>query len=230
MNPFGKLPHRPFRHVPMHVIYRLKDSIPSQVLRYVHEDYSAHSASIAHQGDSAEATRRQVYEVLIEDALHEKSNGPYHLSDPRIAEIVVDSWRWLAANRGIRVHAVCVMGNHVHVLAGSKDGLCVSAGQIMRDHKSHTGLAANRILGTVGEPFWEVSYFDRDVRPGMFSTVMWYVLNNPVAAGLVEHWEQWPHTYLNPAYDMLFRQYSEAALQKRLRLELAQPAPEDKWP
>lgn len=221
MNSFGKLPHRPFRHVPMHVIYRLKDSIPQKVLRHLHDDYAAHSASTAKQGESADATRRQVYEMLIEDALHEKSNGPYHLSEPRIAAIVLDSWRWLAENRGIRVHAVCVMGNHVHALASSQDGSVVQAGNILRDHKSHTGLAANRLLGTGGGPFWEVSYFDRDVRPGTFTTVMWYILNNPVAAGLVDYWEDWPHTYLHPDYDMLFRRYSEEALRDRLRLELA---------
>ena len=227
MTSFGKLPHRPFRQVPMHLIYRLKDSIPRQVLRHLHDDYVSHLAGIAHQGTSAEATRRQVYEVLIEDALHEKSDGPYHLSDPRIAEIVLDSWRWLAANRAIRVHAVCVMGNHVHLLASSQNDSVVPAGKIMRNHKSHTALAANRLLGTGGEPFWEISYYDRDVRPGTFTTVMWYVLNNPVAAGLVDHWEEWPYTYLNPEYDMLFRRYSEKALQDRMRLELARPVEDE---
>ena len=230
MNSFGKLPHRPFRHVPMHVIYRLKDSIPRQVLRHLQEDYAAHAASVAYEGDSAEATRRQVYEVLIEDALHETSNGPYHLSDPRIADIVLSSWQWLAANRGIQVHAVCVMGNHVHVLVSSQNGCVVPAGKIMRDHKSHTGLAANRLLGLGGEPFWEVSYFDRDVRAGTFNTVMWYILNNPVAAGLVDHWEAWPHTYLYPDYDMLFRRFTETAFRERLRLALATPVEEEGMP
>jgi len=34
---------------------------------------------------------------------------------------------------------------------------------------------------------------------------MWYVLNNPVKAGLVKNWKDWPATYLNPDFDLLFR-------------------------
>ena len=30
--------------------------------------------------------------------------------------------------------------------------------------------------------------------------VMSYVLENPVKAELVDDWQQWPYTYLNPNY------------------------------
>jgi hypothetical protein len=35
--------------------------------------------------------------------------------------------------------------------------------------------------------------------------VMWYVLHNPVAAGLVDSWMDWRFTYVYPEYLELFR-------------------------
>ncbi len=208
MHIVGKLPHRPFRHIPMHIIYRLKGRVPISVLKQIDTDYDDQSKALLRRTDLADA-KKAIYQQLLETALHQKSNGPYHLSDSRTARIVIESWRWLVEQRNIRVYAACVMSNHVHVLASSRDGTDVEPGSIMKAHKNHTARSCNRVLGTSGKSFWEAGYFDRDVRPGKFSTVMWYILNNPVAAGLVNRWEEWPHTYLNSDYDLLFRDVSD---------------------
>ena len=34
--------------------------------------------------------------------------------------------------------------------------------------------------------------------------VMWYVVNNPVKAGLVNRWSDWPYTWVHPEYVRLF--------------------------
>ena len=106
------------------------------------------------------------------------------------------------------------MSNHVHVLARSRSGENIPAGNIMQSVKSYTAAKGNHILGRTGT-FWSLSYFDRDVRPGKFTTVMWYILNNPVKANLVTHWEQWPATYLNPDLDLLFRSSPEPEVGNR---------------
>jgi hypothetical protein len=97
------------------------------------------------------------------------------------------------------------MGNHLHVVVRApNDQETTPLGPIMSSLKRHTARQSNLILNATGQPFWEPIYYDRDVRPGKFIRVMWYVLNNPVAAKLVEGWEDGPYTYLHPKYRSLY--------------------------
>jgi len=63
--------------------------------------------------------------------------------------------------------------------------------------KSYTATQANKLLGLTGA-FWQSETYDHVVRPGELERIVSYVLENPVNAGLVEDWQQWPHTYLAP--------------------------------
>lgn len=89
------------------------------------------------------------------------------------------------------------MGNHVHVLfniRNDEDDLF----RVMQQHKSFTAKEANRILSLSGQ-FWERESYDHVVRAGEFWMIVHYILNNPVKAGLVNSWDEWKWTYLNPA-------------------------------
>ena len=122
-----------------------------------------------------------------------------------MAAIVIESWKFLHARRDVLVYAVCVMGNHVHVvLSGSAGSPDVSLGPIMENHKGYTARMANRKLARTGKTFWESGYFDRRIRQGRFMRVMWYVVRNPVSAGLVRQWEDWPATWVHPEYAPMF--------------------------
>ena len=70
----------------------------------------------------------------------------------------------------------------------------------MRRHKTFTARECNLLRQTSGKPFWAAKYFDRTVRQGKWLIAMWYVLNNPVKAGMVADWQQWGGTYVNPTY------------------------------
>jgi putative transposase len=144
-------------------------------------------------------------EEKFEGLLHRKSNGPYHLANPRIAKLVLESWHWIAERFNLYIYTICVMSNHVHILLSGKGEETVPVGAIMKAHKNFTAIAANKLLGRTGKSFWAAGYFDRDLRKDQFITLMWYILNNPVNARQVERWEDYPHTYLNPDYDLLFR-------------------------
>jgi REP element-mobilizing transposase RayT len=147
-----------------------------------------------------------LHELLLDDYLHNENNGPYHLARPKLATIVLASLLTLHEREIVYIYAICVMSNHVHAVLGVPDGKeLVDVGQLMKSHKGFTGRMCNRILNTTGLPFWDNSYFDRTVRRGKFITVMAYVLNNPVKAGLVEHWSAWPHSWLNPEFELLFK-------------------------
>lgn len=75
---------------------------------------------------------------------------------------------------------------------------------LMKTHKGFTARKANQVLDRVFTSFWNDSYYDRKIRSGKFTTAMWYVLDNPVKAGLVEAWSEWPGTYVNEEYAELF--------------------------
>jgi REP element-mobilizing transposase RayT len=117
----------------------------------------------------------------------------------------LDSWLFLQNKGLVVVIAICVMGNHVHVILRTPDDTePVMPGALMQRHKSHTARECNKLLKTINAPFWDSNYHDRVIRKGKFITAVWYVLNNPVKAGLVENWGDWPGTYLNPDYAGLF--------------------------
>ncbi|THH35580.1 transposase [Neolewinella litorea] len=207
----GNISHFWLGHRPVHITYRLHGSIPRvELLRIAQHRTEALLArdkrmekvsSRYHAEALAQETHRisSHVELELEAALHRGSQGPFHLEQTELRNIVLDSWKFL--QKEIEVYAVCVMSNHVHAVVGAPPSShSIDLGRLMDRHKSHTARHCNRILGATGQPFWATNYFDRTVRDGKFLTVMWYVLNNPVKSGLVTSWEAWPGTYLNSRY------------------------------
>ena len=61
--------------------------------------------------------------------------------------------------------------------------------------KRHTALEANRLLQRSGA-FWQDESYDHYFREeGEWARTVGYVLNNPVKAGLVKHWQDWPWSW-----------------------------------
>ena len=55
--------------------------------------------------------------------------------------------------------------------------------------KGYSSRQANQILGLSGT-FWQAESYDHVVRPGELESIIRYVLDNPVKAGLVDEWEK----------------------------------------
>lgn len=144
------------------------------------------------------------YELELEDAIHQAAkDNPMFLAKKDVAQVIINSWLFLK-EAGIYIYAICVMSNHVHLILRAKDEE-VPVGPLMGRHKSFTAHKINDLLERGEQGGWNRTYFDRRIRTGKFNAVMWYVLNNPVKAGLVSDWRDWPGTYLNPDFDELFR-------------------------
>ena len=94
--------------------------------------------------------------------------------------------------------AYCIMPNHVHVvlmplLKDNKE--YYSLAQIMHTMKGYTALLANRLLKRTGA-FWQHESYDHMVRDAAeLDRVIAYVVTNPLKAGLVKEWQDWPWTY-----------------------------------
>jgi REP element-mobilizing transposase RayT len=133
------------------------------------------------------------FDELLDGATH----GPKWLGEPRVAQVVCEALH----NRDGQTYdltAYCVMSNHLHVVLAPL--LCSpetyhSISQIMHVLKGYTAYEANDILGRKGT-FWQAESYDHFVRDAdELQRIVYYVINNPVKAGLVDDWAAWPWTY-----------------------------------
>ena len=209
-----RVPHQDLTLAPVHVIYRLFDSIPSSELDRLSNNYESRLLRIKEQyprrgSDPTQKSafalaRQQLYELYAQehdDLLDLIRSGPRWLSHPEIATLVIDSWMTLQERRIVTVIALCIMPNHVHVVLSNPRDTVIPLGGPVGSHKKFTARQANLLLGRTDKPFWAKGYFDRDVRAGKLDTVVAYVLRNPTKAKLVAHWRDWPFTYLHPSLE-----------------------------
>ena len=205
--------HLPITAQPVHITYRLAGSIPRSEIKKVEEARDIKLAAFERELENvhdnqlrAKLTqkRNDIYtrsDLELDRLLHTIKSGPRHLAKREIWKLVARSWHDLHIMQRVFVIAFCIMSNHVHVILkapANKDS--VDSGKLMESHKGYTSRQANELLGTTGVPFWDSNYNDSTVRQGRFYTALWYVVNNPLQAGLVEHWRDWPATYVHPDY------------------------------
>ena len=114
------------------------------------------------------------------------------LNQAEAAVIILNSLQWLEKRGKIILDAAVVMPDHLHFVAGLKLG---SLAQMMRSLKRHTAQKINMILQRKGA-FWQPQYHDHAVRKDedLYEVVL-YTLHNPVRAGLVEDFHDYPYWY-----------------------------------
>ena len=136
--------------------------------------------------------------LVYDQLLDAQDQSKYVLNRPAAAKEVIKSWLTMQEMGLLLVYAICVMGNHVHVLLKGPDGKPdKQIGRVVHQHKTFSTREIKRVC-SITDRVWDDGFYDRYVRPGTFWTVLRYVLNNPVAAGLVGRWEDWAHTYVDP--------------------------------
>ncbi len=95
-----------------------------------------------------------------------------------------------AARCDFAVPAYCFMPHHVHLLVQGR-AECSDLREFARLAKQTSAFAYARANG--GARLWQPSYYDRALRDDESSLwVMAYILRNPVAAGLVQRWDEYP--------------------------------------
>ena len=89
------------------------------------------------------------------------------------------------------LEALCFMPDHVHLLvSGWREDSDLK--RFVRRFKQATGYAYKR---RHGERLWAYSYYDHVLRrEESLEDVAHYLLANPVRAGLVERWEEYPYS------------------------------------
>lgn len=177
----GKFPHREYKPLQF-ITYRLYDSVPKKLIDEWKEELKVTEMTLSND-PRVEILRKRI------DKYEDVGYGHCFLKDARIASMVLEN---LFHFNGIRYNVLrwCIMPNHVHVLIEVMDGWTLST--IMHGWRSYTAHQANKILERTGV-FWMEEYFDRYIRDEKhLETVINYIDNNPVKAGLVDEAHKWP--------------------------------------
>jgi len=168
------LPHFEGGEIPQFITFRLKDSLPREVLE-------RWRLELRREGNEA-ALRRRVETYL------DAGYGGAFLKDHAVALLVESA---LLHFDGDRYHlaAWVVMPNHIHLLATPRDGHTLSG--IMHSIKSYTASESNKLLRRKGA-FWQEEYFDRYIRDAEhYAQTIAYIEANPVKARLCRTPEEW---------------------------------------
>ncbi|MDQ0392344.1 REP-associated tyrosine transposase [Labrys monachus] len=107
--------------------------------------------------------------------------GEAFLATEAIGPVVESALLYFDGER-YRLHAWCVMPNHVHALLTPM--LDHSLSRIVHTWKSFTAKQINAVLNRTGKVWFE-EYFDRKIRSERhFEDARFYIEENPVKAGL----------------------------------------------
>ena len=106
-------------------------------------------------------------------------------ADPEFGAECIEILRRLRASEGNPTYAFCLMPDHAHLLVGVVEGSTLQ--DFVGRWKSLCFQAWRRRGRKQG--FWQRSFFDRAVRQeANLRTTAWYILQNPVRAGLTNAW------------------------------------------
>jgi REP-associated tyrosine transposase len=103
---------------------------------------------------------------------------------------MLDSARWLDQQRAIDLFAIVVMPDHVHLVLGLRE---FSLPEVMHRFKSYTSHVIAKATGVEGG-IWQRGYHDRGIGgETALRAQVEYCLLNPVRAGLVENFRDYPY-------------------------------------
>jgi len=198
------LPHWQPHGAVFFVTFRLKNSIPYPVIETLRLERERERLAVQKETEPKRATQNYLDEQRSfwrwDEYLDKGEYGPRWLSQPEIADIVKEAFHFRDGTV-FDLYAFCIMSNHVHAVFESGGSDCQSdlpLYKILQSLKRHTARQANIILGRQGA-FWQGESYDHVIRDNTeFLRIIHYVVENPVQAGLVSKWEDWPWTYLKP--------------------------------
>jgi putative transposase len=116
------------------------------------------------------------------------------LADPSVYNAFLEGMQFI---RSWPVHAAVMMPDHLHAMVSPDDrDACVSEfSRLIK--RSITKTCSDRSWA------WQQGCFDHLLRSSESVTdKLAYILVNPVRAGLVQWWYDWPYTYISPLLDV----------------------------
>lgn len=193
------------------ITFRLANSLPVKVVQDLQDQREMEKQTICAKFNGTQQ-RDELYKLDKKyfghfdewlDRCVEES--PRWLADEQVAGVVADEIQRLNGER-YKLITYCIMPNHCHLLVDTGEHAFkpahegVTAAYPLTDTlkllKGRTARYCNRALGRSGK-FWHPESYDHVVRNQKeYERIVWYVINNPVKAGLVGSWEDWKFTWV----------------------------------
>lgn len=193
------LPHWTVADHAYFVTTRLKGSLPHAVAEELLRERE--SLALRRCSDEEMDALRRMQFKRIEAILDSAQTGPKFLDIAPVADIVFRAFQWLEEKKGWLLRAATIMPNHIHILMRHPGGRNNQLNRDLGIVKGFTGREANKILDRVGKPFWMDENFDHWCRnDAKLRGAARYITMNPVRAGLVERWQDWPWTQVSQAF------------------------------
>lgn len=191
------LPHWQCKNAIYHISFRLADSVPQSVCERWLRERECLIADAKREGkeysEEIERKAKYLYSEQIEKYL-DAGHGSCCLNKPEIAKLVMESITHFNKVR-YRLHAWCIMPNHVHVIAQVMANYELS--QIIHSWKSFTAHQANKLLGLTGT-FWQRDAYNHIIRSKKeYHFQIRYTWENPEKAKL-KNWQwRWKSDNIN---------------------------------
>jgi putative transposase len=188
----GNLPHWLVADHAYFITIRLAGTIPKPVLAELQTERDALAKTNAKEEALTELARRQF--IRVERCLHAVDNSRDWLTRRGIPEILLANLDWLEQQCGWQVYTATVLANHAHLLLRNNEGRSAELLKDLGQYKNYVARQVNQVLGRTGV-FWAREGFDHWCRDeAKVISVARYICDNPVKAGLVKTWSDWPWT------------------------------------
>jgi len=143
-------------------------------------------------------TLRKKYIKAYDDLLDADRNPHINLSKPEHTKVIIETLKFWDGVK-LENYAFCVMSNHVHwvfrVFEKDKNGKPVYLQDILYSVKRFSASSINPLENRKG-PLWQKESFDTTIRDEKHLVrAIEYTLNNPVSAGIVKEWKDWPGSW-----------------------------------
>ncbi|MGE5394937.1 MAG: transposase, partial [Candidatus Saccharibacteria bacterium] len=141
---------------------------------------------------------RRKYIKAYNDMLDAKHNSSVNLLKPEIIDIITNTFKYWEGKR-LHNYAFTIMSNHIHwvfeVLEKNENGQLIYLEDILQSVKRYSANRINKVENRQGN-LWQKESFDTTIRSyEHMAKAINYTLNNPVNAGLISNWKQWPGSY-----------------------------------
>lgn len=130
------------------------------------------------------------------DSIYDRRQPHFDLTQPDLAKIITNTIKKYDQNFYELLY-YCIMPNHVHLVINTgfrEDPVHLS--KIMYWIKWGSSIEINKMLNRSGV-FWQKDSYDHVIRSDReLAAIGAYILENPVKAGKVKYWEDWPYSFV----------------------------------
>ena len=205
----ANLPHYQKPGQAYFITWNLKNGIHAKAMKEYGEKLTQIKVSV----DFAEKTKQSSEQInalkneyrflrkmmlkALDDILDVGNHIDVNLSRTENTSIVVNSLRFWEGKK-LKNYAICVMPNHVHwaleLYSSDENGEPVWLDDILKSVKQFSSTQINKSENRLGK-LWQKESWDTTIRDNrhLYEAIE-YTRNNPVKAGLVKDWRDWPGT------------------------------------